>query len=316
MAIKLQKTIGYLRDGFMPFADMNLSVASSSVLYGLGVYTVFYAGWDSKNDQLWAFRLEEHYKRLCQSAKIMSFADFNKAYSFSQFKHLMIDLLKANEVKENVLVRVSWFVDDTLAGTKSAGLKCSMTAFIYPANPLYDANGIHVGISSWTRTPDNAIPARAKVHGNYVNAALAKNEALAGGYHEAILLDQHGHVAESTVTNVCMVRDGIIYSPAPSTDLLEGITVRSIEALAKHVNIPFVWRTIDRSELSIADEIFITGSSAGVTPVISINKQPVGSGVVGPIAGRLATLYSQVRRGENAEFHSWLTPVYEKTQKS
>lgn len=311
MAFAMQKSKGYFRDGFVPFADMNLSVASSSVLYGLGVYTVFYAGWDSHNDQLWAFRLEEHYKRLCQSAKIMSFADFAQAYSFSQFKHLMLDLLKTNEVKENVLVRVSWFVDDMLAGTKSVGLACSMTAFIYPASPLYDANGIHVGISSYVRTPDNAIPPRAKVHGNYVNAALAKNEALAGGYHEALLLDQHGHVAESTVTNVCIVRDGVIYSPSPSTDLLEGITVRSIEEIAKSLDIPFVWRTIDRSELAIADEIFITGSSAGVTPVISVNKQPVGQGLVGPITGRLATAYSEVRTGKNDQFHSWLTAVYE-----
>lgn len=310
MAIKLDKTIGYFRDGFVPFADMNVSIASSPVLYGLGVYTVFYAGWDSHKDQLWAFRLEEHYKRLCQSAKIMSFADFSKAYSFSQFKHLMLDLLKTNKIKENALVRVSWFVDDTLAGTKSLGLKCSMAAFIYPASPLYDASGIHMGVSSWTRTPDNSIPARAKVHGNYVNAALAKNEALAGGYHEAILLDQHGHVAESTVTNICIVRDGTIISPAPSTDLLEGITVRSIELLAKSLDIPFVWRAIDRSELSIADEIFVTGSSAGVTPVISVNKQPIGEGAVGSITGRLATLYADVRSGKNADFHSWLTPVY------
>lgn len=310
MALKLNTTTGYFRDGFVPFADMNVSIASSPVLYGLGVYTVFYAGWDSHNDQLWAFRLEEHYKRLCQSAQIMQFQDFNAAYSFSQFKHLMIDLLKANKVQENVLVRVSWFVDETLAGTKSQGLACSLAAFIYPASPLYDANGIHAGISSYIRTPDNAIPPRAKVHGNYVNATLAKNEAIASGYHEAILLDQQGHVAESTVTNICIVRDGAIHSPAPFTDLLEGITVRSVEALAKSLNIPFIWRTIDRSELMIADELFITGSSAGVTPVISVNKQPINNGVVGPITGKLATYYSDVRHNKVPEFHSWLTAVY------
>ncbi len=310
MALKLAKTTGYFRDGFVPFADMQLSVASASVLYGLGVYTVFRASWDSHNDQLWAFRLEDHYKRLCQSARIMDFADFSLAYSFSQFKHLMLDLLKTNKVKEDVLVRVSWFVDEQLAGTKSRGLACSMAAFIYPASPLYDANGIHVGISSYIRTPDNAIPARAKVHGNYVNAALAKNEALAGGYQEAIMLDQFGQVAESTVTNVCVVREGIIYSPSPSTDLLEGITVRTVEVLADSLNIPFVWRAIDRSELAIADEIFITGSSAGVTPVISVNKQPIGRGVVGPITGKLATAYADARLGRMRDSHHWVTATY------
>lgn len=310
MALKLAKTTGYFRDGFVPFADMQLSVASASVLYGLGVYTVFRASWDSHNDQLWAFRLEDHYKRLCQSARIMDFADFSSAYSFSQFKHLMLDLLKTNKVKEDVLVRVSWFVDEELAGTKSRGLACSMAAFIYPASPLYDANGIHVGISGYIRTPDNAIPARAKVHGNYVNAALAKNEALASGYQEAIMLDQFGQVAESTVTNVCVVRDATIYSPSPSTDLLEGITVRTVEALADSLNIPFVWRAIDRSELAIADEIFITGSSAGVTPVISVNKQPIGRGVVGPITGKLASAYADARLGRMSDFHHWVTATY------
>lgn len=311
MAYNIQKSKGYFRDGFVPFTDMNVSVASSPVLYGLGVYTVFYAGWDSHNDQLWAFRIEEHYKRLCQSAKIMNFADFNKAYSFSQFKHLMLDLLKTNQIKENVLVRVSWFVDEQLAGTKSIGLKCSLSAFVYPAEPLYDASGIKMGVSSWTRTSDNSIPARAKVHGNYVNATLAKNEAIAAGYHDAIMLDQHGHVAESTVSNICMVRDGVIISPAPSIDLLEGITVRSVETLAKYLDIPFEWRTIDRTELSIAEEIFVTGSSAGVTPVISISGQQIGEGTVGPITGKLATLYSDVRRAKVPDFRSWLTAVYE-----
>jgi len=310
MAINTKKTTGYFRGSFVPFADMSVSVASASVLYGLGVYTVFYAGWDSHNDQLWLFRLEEHYKRLCNSAKIMNFEDFEEAYSFSQFKHIMIELLKTNHVAENVLVRVSWFVDDELSGTKSRGLTCSLAAFIYPAQPLYDASGIHMGVSSYVRTPDNAIPARAKVHGNYVNSALAKNEALAGGYQEAILLDQQGHVAESTVSNICVVRDGVIYSPAPSTDLLEGITVRTVEILARHLGITFEWRTIDRTELTIADEIFITGSSAGVTPVLSLNKQQIGRGNVGPITGKLATFYSDVRVGKVADFHSWLTAVY------
>lgn len=312
MAYSLQKSKGYFRDGLVNFDEMNVSVASASVLYGLGVYTVFYCGWDSRNDQLWAFRLEEHYKRLCQSAKIMSFPSFQEQYSFSQFKNLLLNMIRVNKVKDNVLVRVSLFVDEQLSGTKTLGLRTSLAAFIYPASPMYPASGIHMGVSSWARTPDNAIPARAKVHGNYVNASLAKNEALAAGYDEAILLDSQGHVAESTVTNICIVRDGIIISPAPSTDLLEGITVRTIEELAKHLNIPFMWRAIDRTELSIADEIFVTGSSAGVTPVLSVNKQPVGNGTIGPVALQLNKLYTEVRTGQSATFREWLTPVYQK----
>jgi branched-chain amino acid aminotransferase len=312
MAFSMQSSKGYFRDGLVNFDEMNVSIASASVLYGLGVYTVFYCGWDKHNDQLWAFRLEDHYKRLCQSAKIMSFPSFEEQYSLSQFRNLLLNMIRVNKVKDNVLVRVSLFVDEHLSGTKTLGLRTSLAAFIYPASPMYPASGIHVGVSSWNRTPDNAIPARAKVHGNYVNASLAKNEALAAGYDEAILLDNQGQVAESTVTNVCIVRDGMIISPAPSTDLLEGITVRTIESLAQHLNIPFVWRAIDRTELSIADEIFLTGSSAGVTPVLSVNKQPVGTGQPGPIALKLNSLYAEIRTGSAAEFRHWLTPVYEK----
>jgi len=312
MGFSVSTSKGYFRDGLVNFDEMNVSVASASVLYGLGVYTVFYCGWDQHNDQLWAFRVNAHYKRLTQSARIMGFADFEEQYSFSQFKHLLIDMLRVNKVKDNVFVRVSLFVDENLSGTKTIGLKTSLTAFIYPASPMYPASGITAGVSSWTRTPDNSIPARAKVHGNYVNVALAKNEALVAGYDEAILLDSQGQVAESTVTNICIVRDGVIISPGPSVDALEGITVRSIEQLAQHLKIPFQWRPIDRSELSIADEVFITGSSAGVTPILSINKQAVGSGVVGPISSQLAKLYGSVRSGESKVFREWLTPVYEK----
>lgn len=312
MAYNMQKSKGYFRDGLVNFDEMNLSVASASVLYGLGVYTVFYCGWDKHNDQLWAFKLEEHYKRLKQSARIMSFPDFEEQYSYSQFKNLLINMLRVNKIKDNVLVRVSLFVDENLSGTKTLGLRTSLAAFIYPAVPMYPASGINVGVSSWTRTPDNSIPARAKVHGNYVNASLAKNDALAAGYDEAILLDNQGQVAESTVTNICIVRDGTIISPAPSTDLLEGITVRTIEQLAQHLNIPFVWRAIDRSELSVADEIFLTGSSAGVTAVLSVNKQQVGNGTIGPIALELYKLYAETRVGNIPQFRSWLTPIYEK----
>lgn len=312
MSFDTQKSKGYFRDGLVNFDEMNVSVASASVLYGLGVYTVFYCGWDKHNDQLWAFRVEEHYKRLKQSARIMSFPDFEEQYSLSQFKNLLINMLQVNKVKDNVFVRVSLFIDESLSGTKTLGLKTSLAAFIYPASPMYPASGITAGVSSWTRTPDNAIPARAKVHGNYVNVALAKNEALVAGYDEAILLDGQGHVAESTATNICIVRDGVIISPGPSTDALEGITVRSVEALAVHLKIPFEWRPIDRSELSIADEVFLTGSSAGVTPILSINKQQVGSGVIGPVASQLAKIYASVRSGASAEFRSWLTPVYDK----
>lgn len=304
---ELQKSIAFFRDEFMPFETTNLSIASAPVLYGLSVYTVFPVFWEPKSKQLNAFRLQDHFSRLQNSSKIVAFDDFLHDWDYGRFESTMKELLLKNDVSEDVLVRVTVFVDDVLKGTRMKDLKHSLSAFVYPATPILPQSGAKLGVSSWRRTPDNAIPARAKINGSYVNAALMKHEAVSNGFDDAIALDEQGHVTESTVSNIFIVRDGKLITPSAATDLLEGITRDTILALADTEKISYQERVVDRSELYVAEEIFLCGSSMNIVPVVSVDHRQVGNGKVGPLAKKFSGIYDDISRGRNEPFRSWLT---------
>ncbi len=304
--LNYQKSITYFRGKWVPFADANVSIASSPVLYGLSIYTVFNAIYNPTTKKLNIFRLPDHYKRLCDSAKIMDFDDFASHYSFKDFAKIMRALLTKNNISEDVLVRVTVFIDELAAGTKIKGLKNSLSAYAYPMGEILPRTGIDACVSSWTRSADNAIPSRAKVNGQYVNASLMKNEALNNGYHEAIALDSNGHVSEGTAANLFIVHNGKLLTPDLSTDILEGITRSSILELASYLGIEHLQRSIDRTELYIAQEAFMCGSSANITPILSIDKRQIGNGKIGPITTQLTKAYKQAQLGELDEFTNWL----------
>jgi branched-chain amino acid aminotransferase len=299
MNFDYQKSLAYFRNDFVPFNEANVSIASSPVLYGLAIYTVFNVIWDEANQSLKIFRLKDHYDRLINSARIMDFGQFIEEWPYQKFEQTMIELLKQNSVKENVLVRVSVFIDELIAGTRLHGLKNSLCAYVYPMGEILPRGGVHLCVSSWLRTSDNSIPSRAKVNGSYVNASLMKNEALLNGYDDAIAIDEHGHVAESTVANFFMVRKGELITPGQATDILEGITRSTILTLAEELGINVTERSIDRSELYLADEAFLCGSSANLTPVLSIDKRPVGNGKIGSLTKKLSTTYSEAQLGHH-----------------
>ncbi len=304
-----KKTTVYFRDQWVPFNEANLSIASSPVLYGLSVYTVFNAIWNEDKKELNVFRLKDHYKRLCNSASIMDFENFEDKYSLEEFEKIMKELLIKNKVQENALVRVTLFIDELVAGTKINGLKNSMSAYVYPMGEILPKSGVNVCVSSWTRASDNMIPARAKVNGQYVNASLMKNEALQNGYDEAIALDSSGHVSEGTVANLFIIRDGKLITPDMATDILEGITRNSIIEIANELGIEHEQRTIDRTELYIADEAFMCGSSANVTPILSVDKRKVANGKIGKITKMISDEYTKIQKGENFRFAKWIIKV-------
>ncbi len=304
--LNYQKSITYFRGKWVPFADANVSIASSPVLYGLSIYTVFNAIYNPNTKKLNIFRLQDHYKRLCDSAKIMDFDNFTSRYSFKDFAKIMRALLTKNNISEDVLVRVTVFIDELVAGTRIKGLKNSLSAYVYHMGEILPRTGIDACVSSWTRSADNAIPSRAKVNGQYVNASLMKNEALNNGYHEAIALDVNGHVSEGTVANLFIVYNGKLLTPDMSTDILEGITRSSILELANFLGIEHLQRSIDRTELYIAQEAFMCGSSVHITPILSIDKRKIGNGKIGPITTQLAKAYKQAQLGELDEFTNWL----------
>ncbi|MEI7777553.1 MAG: aminotransferase class IV [bacterium] len=312
------KNIAFIRDKFVPFEEANLNIASSPVLYGLAVYTVFSFNWNEKKETGTIFRLENHYKRLVNSCKMMGFNgtggtpsspnSFEKSWPFKKFKTTMFELIKKNNPKANSLIRVSVFVDAIIAGTKINGLPIALSAYLYPMGQILPKDGINVCISSWRRNPDSAIPSRAKVNGGYVNASLMKNEAILNGYDDAIALDDHGHVTESTVANIFLIKKGVLVTPGTSADILEGITRDSILKIAEDLKIKTEERTVDRTELYTADEVFISGSSARIIPVVSVDKKAVGKSTLGPITEKLLTTY-KLAQTTSPKYSSWRTEV-------
>lgn len=306
MTLKLETSQVFLRDKFVRFNEANISIASSPVLYGLSIYTVFNVSWNTKERKLYIFRLKDHYSRLVNSANIMDFHSFAKDWPYQKFEKTMLELLNLNKVAEDVLVRVTVFIDELAAGTKIHGLKNSLSAYVYPFGEILPKTGVNLCVSSWVRNMDNSIPAKAKINGSYVNASLMKNEAILNGFDDAIALDHNGHVAESTVANLFIYRNGKLCTPDTSTDILEGITRDSLLEIAPKIGINVEERSIDRTELYKADEAFLCGSSAKITPVLSIDKRPVGSGVVGPVTKKIMTKYSEILNGSDKSFSDWL----------
>ncbi|MDP3962338.1 MAG: branched-chain-amino-acid transaminase, partial [bacterium] len=301
------KGTAFFRDSFLPFSDANLSIASSPVLYGLSVYTVFSLNWNKEESKLYAFRLEDHFQRLISSSKIMDFHSFAEKWDYKKFKDMTMELVKRNGIREDALVRVSIFADALCAGTKIHGLEHAVSAYIYPMGEILPRSGINVCVSTWRRNPDNAIPSRAKVNGGYANVCLMRNEAIMNGYDDAIALDLEGNVTEGTVANLFLVRGGKLITPSANFDILEGITRDSIMKIAKDAGLEIIERTIARSELYIADEVFITGSSARITPILSIDKRAVGSGKIGQITEELSRKYEEAQKGVNGEHGEWRT---------
>ncbi|HEY5220667.1 MAG TPA: aminotransferase class IV [Candidatus Paceibacterota bacterium] len=301
----------FFRDSFVPFKEANVSIASSPVLYGLSIYTVFSVNWNEVEKKRHAFRLKDHYQRLVNSSAIMDFNKFTAVWPYEKFEATMRELIARNNIEgEDVLVRATVFVDALIAGTKIHDLPHALSAYVYPMGQILPRAGINVCVSSWTHGIDNVIPSRAKVNGGYANNALIKNEALLNGYDDAIVLDAQGRVTEATVANLFIVRNGVLITPGVSTDILEGITRASVIAIARDAGIPVEERAVDRTELYIADEAFISGSSARITPILSVDKRavggPSGTPVPGPITKMISEKYEAAQKGtDGGKWAAW-----------
>jgi branched-chain amino acid aminotransferase len=295
----------YFGDRIVPISEARLSVASAAVLYGLSVYSVFPVF--PFKDGFAAFRLSEHYKRLVDSARIIGIDTFESSWSYAKFESAVTELIKVSDIKESVFVRATVHVDEMVPGTRSRGLKTTLSMFVYESKPIVPQDGARLKISSWRRVPDISIPARAKVNGAYVNSVLAKQEALDCGYDDCIFLDANGHVCELSAANIFMVRDGVLITPGNMNDILEGINRRTVIELARDLNIPVVERNIDLTELYVADEIFASGTSSMIAFVKEIDKRVIGKGVIGPITAILREKYGHILRGEAEAYSKYLT---------
>lgn len=308
MASSMYKNV-FFEDKIIDSSDANLSIASSAVLYGLSVYTVFPVSLGRAGEK-YAFRLEQHYERLVNSAKIIGMDTFLSEWNYQSFVEAVKKVVSANSITSDVYVRATVHVNENIAGTRSRGLKTTLSVFMYDAVPILKPEGCRLKTSVWRRIPDNAIPSRAKVNGAYVNSVLAKQDALDSGYDDCIFLDINGHVCELSAANIFIVRDGVLITPDTTSDLLEGINRRSMIQIAREdLGIQVIERPIDLTELYIADEVFSTGTSANISPILEIDARKIADGKIGPITKKLQKIHYDMRRGELENHADWLTEL-------
>jgi len=299
----------FFEDEIINSEQANLSIASSAVLYGLSVYTVFPLSIGA-DGQRYAFRLQEHYTRLINSAKIIGIDTFADKWSYESFSNAVKQVIQANIVSNDVYIRVTVHVNENIAGTRSRGLKTTLSIFIYDAIPILSPDGCRLKTSVWRRIPDYAIPSRAKVNGAYVNSVLAKQDAIDSGYDDCIFLDVNGHVCELSAANIFIVRDGVLITPDSTSDLLEGINRRSmIEIAREDLGIEVIERSIDLTELYIADEVFTTGTSANISPIIEVDARDIADRKIGPITKKLQKIHHDMRHGSYESKMNWLTEL-------
>lgn len=298
----------FLNGEFIPADQARVGIATHAISYGTGCFEGIRAYYNAEADQLYIFRALEHYERLHRSCKIMN---IRLPWTAEELVELTVELIRRNGLREDCYIRPFAYKADEIIGVKLNGLRDDYTMFVVPMGEYVSTSGLRCVVSSWRRVDDNMIPARAKISGAYVNSAFAKSEALMGGFDEAIMLTQDGHVSEGSAENIFMVTGGELVTPPPSENILQGITRDTVMQLARReLEMLTRERVIDRTELYTADEIFLTGTGAQIAPVVEVDHRPIGSGAVGKTGSALQQLYREVTHGLREEYFSWLTPVY------
>ncbi|PYM78468.1 MAG: branched-chain amino acid aminotransferase [Candidatus Rokuibacteriota bacterium] len=296
----------WMNGKLVPPAQAVLPVNSAAVFYATNVFEGLRAYWNAADDEVYSFRLPEHFQRFRESMKMMR---FTIPYSDLDLYEAVRQVLSGNDVREDIHMHMCAYVTGT-------GLNATTPTGIY-INPrrrprVEEGGGLKCCVSSWVRTSDNAIPIRLKCGANYQNGRLATLQANADGYDQPILLNREGHVAEGTGATFFMVRKGRLVTPPITADILESITRTTLmdSICPELLGMGVVEREIDRTELYVADEAFLCGSGYEITPILSIDKFPLGDGKVGPITARLTRAYMDIVRGVDARFPEWRTPTY------
>jgi branched-chain amino acid aminotransferase len=299
----------WLGGKIIPVTEAKINVLSPTSQFGANVFEGIRCYWNEKEEQLYAFRLDDHYKRLHNSIKILK---MRSSYTTEDFKQGLLDVVIANNYKEDIAVRQTVFVDG-LTGTWSSCEPINM--FISPipkGRTLIEGKaGLKCCVSSWERISDRNLSPRAKVGANYINSRMAHLEALENGYDTAILMNNYNKIAEGTGSCFFIIRNGILITPPCTASVLESITRNTIIQIAGNVlKIPTIERDIDRTELYICDEAFLCGSAMEITQVINIDGYCVGDGNCGEVTKSLFRAYYDVITGNNINYIDWLTPIY------
>lgn len=300
----------YFKKKIVPLAEAKIGIMTHAFNYGTAVFEGIRGNWNPEEQQIYLFRIKDHFERMHRSCRIIK---IDLPYTVDELCQLTTEVVRISDFKEDVYVRPLAYKSSEAVGVRLHNLEDDFLIFVTPFGNYLEEGGIRCCTSTWRRIDDTVIPARAKVTGLYVNSALAKTEALENGFDEAIMLTQEGHVSEGSGENIFMVRQGKLITPPAYDNILVGITRETVTALAHHeLGLETVERSIDRSELYIADEVFLTGTAAHLTPVVEIDRRQVSNGYIGPITTALQKLYFDVIRGRNPKYLDWCTPAYSK----
>lgn len=296
----------YFRGNVVPIEEAKISVMTHALHYGTAVFEGIRGNWNADDGCHYLFRMREHYERLALSSKVMM---LEMRDSVDRLCEVTLEIVERSGFAEDIYIRPLVYTSAEQLGVRLHNLEHDTLIFVTPF-PAYLPESARCHTSTWRRVDDTGIPPRAKVTGIYANSALAKTEANLNGFDEAIMLNGDGHVSEGSGENIFMIRRGKLITPSPSDNILEGITAATVVQIAKEeLGIETVERTIDRSELYICDELFMTGTAAHLTPIIEVDRRAVGTGVPGPITSRLSALFYDIIRGKNEKYRQWCTPA-------
>ena len=300
--------MAFFHDRVLPYADAKLGLLTHALNYGTGVFAGIRGYFNQDEGKLFVFRLADHMRRFHESARLLR---MNLAVSEEATAAAILNLLRAEGLREDCYIRALAFYADEVIGVRLHGLQPVVAAVALPFGLYIDrAEGAHCTVSSWRRPDDNVIPPRGKITGSYINSAFAKSDAELAGFDEAILLNRDGHVSEGSGENIFLIRRGIAVTPSLDQSVLEGITRRSLITLLRdELGMAVEERPVERGELYLADEIFLTGTAAQITAVTRIDHRPIGTGQMGSVTTRLRSLFFDVVRGRSPKYRAWCTPV-------
>jgi len=303
----------YFKKQIVPLAEARIGVMTHAFNYGTAVFEGIRGNLNEEEGQVYVFRMKEHFDRLRKSCRIMQ---MEFPYSDEDLYSTVTRLVEMSGFREDVYIRPLVYKSSEVLGVRLHDLEDDLLIFVAPFGPYLDIEkGARCCTSSWRRVEDTGIPARAKITGIYANSALAKTEAQLSGFDEAIMLDERGHISEGSGENIFIVQGDRLITPPPSSNILVGITRDTVMTLARQeLGIETRERDIDRTEIYTADECFMTGTAAHVTPVVELDRRAVGSGAMGPITERLVKLYFQIITGRNPKYAHWCTPCYSKVK--
>lgn len=308
MSADINNRLIWLGGRIVPLPQASINVLSPTSQFGLNVFEGIRCYWNEEEQQLFAFRLSEHYRRLNQSIRLL---ELDSPFSEEELKKALVDVVRANGYREDLAVRQTVFVD----GLGSWGSDGPVNMFVAPipkagTSAEYNKKGLHCCISSWRRIHDTDLSPRIKCGANYINSRMGQREALRNGYDTTIFLNQQGTVSEGPGSCLFIVKSGVLITPKLTDSVLESITRDTVLVLARQeLKLPVEERSIDRTELYACDEVFLCGSSMGITPVYSVDRHEIGV-QAGPVTTRLSELYLACATGRERSYRAWLTPIY------